>query len=83
MEIYISTCNAGDPWIRKIPWRKYIGYLLQYSWASLVALMVKNLLTTQETCIQFLGWEDPRRRKWQPTAVFLPKESHGLRSLVG
>ena len=51
--------------------------------ASLVALMVKNLLTTQETCIQFLGWEDPRRRKWQPTAVFLPKESHGLRSLVG
>ena len=25
----------------------------------------------------------PRRRKWQPTPVFLPGESHGLRSLVG
>ena len=25
----------------------------------------------------------PRRRKWQSTAVFLPGESHGQRSLVG
>ena len=25
----------------------------------------------------------PWRRKWQPTSVFLPGESHGQRSLVG
>ena len=25
----------------------------------------------------------PWRRKWQPTPVFLPAESHGQRSLVG
>ena len=25
----------------------------------------------------------PRRRKWQPTPVFLPGKSHGWRSLVG
>ena len=25
----------------------------------------------------------PRRRKWQPTPVFLPGESHGQRSLAG
>ena len=25
----------------------------------------------------------PWRRKWQPTSVFLPEESHGQRSLVG
>ena len=25
----------------------------------------------------------PGRRKWQPTPVFLPRESHGQRSLVG
>ena len=31
----------------------------------------------------FLGWEDPRRRKWQPTRVFLPGKSHGWRSLAG
>ena len=31
-----------------------------------------------------LDWEDPPwRRKWQPTPVFLPGESHGRRSLVG
>ena len=27
--------------------------------ASLVAQMVKNLLATQETWVQSLGWEDP------------------------
>ena len=26
---------------------------------------------------------DPCRRKWQPTLVFFPGESHGQRSLVG
>ena len=29
-----------------------------------------------------LGFNE-RRRKWQPTPVFLPGESHGWRSLVG
>ena len=29
------------------------------------------------------GWEDPCRRAWQPTPVFLPGEFHGQRSLVG
>ena len=36
-----------------------IGYSLQYSWASLVAQMVKNLPEMQETWVQSLGWEDP------------------------
>ena len=30
-----------------------------------------------------LSGEDPWRRAWQPTPVFLPGESHGLRSLAG
>ena len=30
-----------------------------------------------------LGREDPWRRKWQPTPVFLPGKSHGQRSLEG
>ena len=29
----------------------------------------------QETWVQFLGQEDPWRRKWQTTPVFLPGES--------
>ena len=36
-----------------------IGYPLQYSWAFLVAQMVKNLPAMQETWVQSLGREDP------------------------
>ena len=36
-----------------------IGYLLQYSWASLVAQLVKNLPAMWETWVRSLGWEDP------------------------
>ena len=35
-----------------------IGYLLQYSWASLLTQLVKNSPTMWETCVQPLGWED-------------------------
>ena len=50
---------------------------------SLVAQMVKRLPPMRETWVQSLGWEDLRRRKWQPTPVFLPGKSCGQRSLVG
>ena len=36
-----------------------IGYPLQYSWASLVAQLVKSLPEMQETWVQSLGWKDP------------------------
>ena len=36
-----------------------IGYPLQCSWASLVAQLVKNLPTMQETWVRSLSWEDP------------------------
>ena len=39
---------------------------------------------TQEMQVQSLGREDPLEgQKWQPTLVFLPRESHGQRSLAG
>ena len=57
-----SACNAGDhgsiPRLGSSPGKR-IGYPLQYSWASLVAQLVKNLLAMQETWVQSLGWEDP------------------------
>ena len=37
-----------------------VGYLLQYSWASLVAQLVKNLTATWE---RSLGWEDPLEKE--------------------
>ena len=36
-----------------------MGYPTQYSWASLVAQMVKNPPEIQETWVLSLGWEDP------------------------
>ena len=47
--------------------------------ASLLAQMVKNLLAMQETWIQPQGWEDPQRRKWLLTPIFLPGEFYGQR----
>ena len=49
----------------------------------MVANTVKNLPVMPETRGRSLGQEDPWRRKWQPTPVFLPGESHEQRNLVG
>ena len=76
-----SACNAGDlgliPGSGRSPGEK-VGYPLQYSWASLVAQLVKNLPAMQETWVQSLGREDPWRRERLPTPVFRPGEFHGL-----
>ena len=49
-------------------------FRLRFSGASLVAQVVKNLPAMQETQVQSLGPEDPWRREWQLTPVFLPGE---------
>ena len=57
-----SACNAGDPGLISGMGRSSgegTGYPLQYSWASLVAQLIKNLPAMQETWVQSLGWEDP------------------------
>ena len=57
-----SASNAGDPSLipgSERPTGEGTGYPLQYSWASLVAQLVKNLPAMQETWVQSLGWEDP------------------------
>ena len=57
------------------------------SWASQVALMVKNppAKCRRHKWRGFHPWvgKIPWRRAWQPTPVFLPKESHEQRSLAG
>ena len=57
-----SACNAGDPrlipGLRRFP-GEGIGYLLQFSWASLVAQLVKNPHAMRKTWVQSLSWEDP------------------------
>ena len=38
---------------------EWICYLLQFSWASLVAQLAENPPAMQETWVRSLGWEDP------------------------
>ena len=56
-----SACNAGDlssiPGSGRFP-GEGIGYPLQYSWASLMTQMVKNLPAMWETWVWSLDWED-------------------------
>ena len=57
-----STCNAGDPGLIPGSGRSIgegIGYPLQYSWAALVAQLIKNPPVMQEICLRSLAWEDP------------------------
>ena len=61
-------------------WSKLIWHLKT---PSLVTQSVNNMPAMWETQVSSLSWEDPWRRKWQPTPVFLPEKSHGQRSLAG
>ena len=45
--------------------------------------MVKGLTATRRPGFDPWVRKIPWRRKWQPTPVYLPGESHGQRSLVG
>ena len=57
-----SACNAGDPGLIPGSGRSTgegIAYPIQYSWASPMAQLVKNLPVMWETWVQSLGWLDP------------------------
>ena len=79
--------NAGDPgstpgWGRSPG--EGIGYPLQYSWASLVAQLVKNLPVLQETWVRSLGWEDPLEEgHGNPLQYSCLENPHGQRKLAG
>ena len=57
----------------KIPWMEKPGKL-----QSMGSLRVGHDWATSLSLFTFMHW----RRKWQPTPVFLPRESQGQRSLV-
>ena len=57
-----------------IPWTEEPGRLQSMGW-----LRVGHDWATSLSLFTLMHW----RRKWQPTPVFLPGESHGGRSLVG
>ena len=73
------SCGEGDgthsstlAW--KIPWMEEPGGL-----QSMGSLRVGHDWATSLSLFTFMHW----RRKWQPTPVFLPRESQGRQGLVG
>ena len=81
-----STCNARDPGLIPRLGRstgEEIGSLLQYSWVSLVAHLVKNLPAMRETAFDPEVGKIPWRRERLSTPVFWPGEFHGLYSPWG
>ena len=76
-----STCNAGDPSSIRGSGRSIgegIGYPLQYSWASLVAQLVR--IHPQCRIPGFDPWVGTIPWRWErlPTPVFWPGEFRGL-----
>ena len=79
-----STCDAGDPGLTPGLGRcagEGIAYPLQYSWASLMAQMVKNPPVMRDLIDPWVG-KIPWRRNSLPTPVFLgfPGASAGKES---
>ena len=63
--------------------RLYIVYYKYFFIAFLVAQTERICLQYRRAGFDPLLGKIPRRRKWQPTLVFLPGELHGQRSLAG
>ena len=69
-----SACNEGDPDLISGSGRSAgegIGYPLQYSWASLVAQLIKNPPAIRETWVCSLGWEDPLEKEKATHSIIL------------
>ena len=82
-----SACNAGDPRLI-LGWERSpgegIGYPLLYSWAFLMAQMVKNLPATWETWVQSLGLgRSSGGGHGNPLQYSYLENPHGQGSLVG
>ena len=84
-----SLVLAGGIFTTEPPGKPNIVYILQENCkiahhliVSLMVQTVKNLPAMRKTAVRSLNREDPLRRAWQPTPVFLPGESHEQRSLV-
>ena len=68
----MATHSSTRAW--KIPWTEEPGRL-----RSMESLKVRHDWATSLLLFTFMHW----RRKWQPTPVFLPRESQGWGRLVG
>ena len=73
--MYRLQCRSPwfNSWVRKTLWEGIVDPF-QYSWASLVAQMVKNPLAMQETWVRSLGQEDPLEKEMETHSSILAWE---------
>ena len=79
-----SSCNAGDTSLIPGSWRfagEGTGYPLQYSWASIVAKLVKNPLQCGRPVFNPWVGKIPWRRERLPSPVFWPGKFHGITNM--
>ena len=78
-----SRWRSADEWIRKL-WYKYT---MEY-YSAIKKKTFESVLMRWMKLEPIIQWSKPERKtpiqytKWHPTPVFLPRESHGQRSLV-
>ena len=80
-----SACSTGDPCLIPGSGRspgEGIGYILQYSCASLVAQLVKNRSSMWETWVRSLGGRSAGGGHGNPIQYSCLENPHGQRSLV-
>ena len=87
---HVSGCEptdgrvrGGGLWVPRTIQLEVWRPLNKSNWVFQVAQWWRSHLPIQETRVQSLVEKIPRRRKWQPTPLFLPGKSHGQRNLVG
>ena len=97
--LWISGHSPHDHWVYILHCFSFLTLYSQGFIGNLVARIVQSRFPVIFTFIfsvhQFTGFEESsmtevtqhthnfRKRKWQPTPVFSPGESHGRRNLVG
>ena len=63
LSLKVKRLDSWKPWSPgNVGLAKYWSSL-KFSWASLLAQLVKNMPAMQETLVWFLGWEDPLEKR--------------------
>ena len=88
MEYYSAIKNAFESvlmrWINLEPiLQSEVSQKKKNNWAFLVAQLVKNRSTMQETWVRSLGWEEPLEKEMANHSSTLAGRFHGWRSMVG
>ena len=94
---YVHICNSVCSlvhmylclYVRAHVYHMYMSFLCVHIGVTCMCWLPRWLSGKESTCqcrtCRFDPWvgKIPWRRKWQPTPVFLPRKSHGQRSLAG